>query len=428
VSFADRVEQTPTAEAKVALAAVGQSSVDLQEREVTPLLEPRDGLPPVIAEPHALREVVTAFAAGTGPVAIDAERASGYRYGHRAYLVQLRRTGVGTALIDPIACPDLAELGAAIAGDEWVLHAASQDLPSLAEVGLVPQRIFDTELAGRLLCLPRVGLGPMVESVLGHALEKGHSAVDWSVRPLPEPWLRYAALDVELLIELRDALDERLTAAGKRTWAAEEFAAIVNSPKATPRAEPWRRTSGIHRVRGRRQLAAVRALWEARDRLARARDVAPGRVVPDSAIIAAALAGVADPSELVKRPGFGGRSTSRHVQTFAAALRDSSTLPDSELPTPVPPLDGPPPAQRWPERDPLAAARLLRAREAVRALAAQLDVPTENLLAPDAVRRLAWAPPEPLTAEAVDAALRGLRARDWQREHTVHALVDALHD
>ncbi len=186
-------------------------------------------------------------------MALDAERASGYRYSQRAYLVQLRRGGAGTALIDPLPLPDLKALDAAIAEAEWVLHAASQDLPCLAELGLRPRRLFDTELAARLAGFERVGLAALTEQLLGFSLEKHHSAADWSSRPLPESWLTYAALDVELLTDLRDALDAELTRQGKSEWAAEEFAALVRTGARPPRvrAEPWRRTSGIHRVRGR---------------------------------------------------------------------------------------------------------------------------------------------------------------------------------
>ena len=157
---------------------------------IIPLLEPRDGLPPVVETDAALAEATDRLARGEGPVAVDAERASGYRYGQRAYLVQLRRAGSGTVLIDPIACPELAGVDAALAGAEAVLHAASQDLPCLAEIGYRPRRLFDTELAGRLLGYPRVALGTLVEEVLGFHLEKGHSAADWSTRPLREELLR----------------------------------------------------------------------------------------------------------------------------------------------------------------------------------------------------------------------------------------------
>ena len=181
-----------------------------EEAPPAPLLRLRDGLPGPTDTPEALRRVVDAVAAGSGPVALDAERASGYRYSARAYLVQLRRAGAGTALVDPIAFPDLAELGRAIGDAEWILHAASQDLPCLREIGLRPVSLFDTELAARLLGYPRVGLATLVESIVGQSMRKEHSAADWSKRPLPTPWLEYAALDVEVLLELREVLGREL--------------------------------------------------------------------------------------------------------------------------------------------------------------------------------------------------------------------------
>jgi ribonuclease D len=394
---------------------------------VAPLLEPRGGIPPVVEDAAALADVVAAFAAGTGPVAVDAERASGYRYSQRAYLVQLRRAGAGTALIDPIACPDLAELSAAIIDAEWVLHAASQDLPCLAGVGMTPTRLFDTELAARIAGYERVGLATMSEIVLGHQLAKEHSAVDWSRRPLPRPWLAYAALDVEILVDLRDALEGELTRQGKLTWAEEEFAAILAAPPTPPRVDPWRRTSGIHRLRGRRQLAVVRALWEARDELARRRDIAPGRLLPDSALVAAAAAMPMSAEALGRLPGWGGKATRRLVPGMWPVIETARNLPETDLPRPSLPGDGPPPANRWPDRDPPAAERLVRTRAAVTAIAEQHGLPVENLLTPDLLRRITWSPPEP-EPEAVAAALRAAGARSWQVELTATALADALAD
>ncbi|HEX6447724.1 MAG TPA: ribonuclease D, partial [Streptosporangiales bacterium] len=182
--------------------------------DTVPLLEPHDGVPAVLQRRADLRSALQPFAATDGPVAFDAERASGYRYGQRAYLVQLRRPGVATLLLDPIALVDLTPVEKTFVDAEWVIHAANQDLPCLAEVGLVPKRLFDTELAGRLLGYPRVALGTLVERLLGYRLEKGLASVDWSTRPLPHDWLVYAALDVELLVELRDRLEVELEAAG----------------------------------------------------------------------------------------------------------------------------------------------------------------------------------------------------------------------
>ncbi|MFD8688799.1 ribonuclease D [Streptomyces sp. NPDC059651] len=391
-----------------------------------PLLEPREGIPPVVASDDALAGVIAAFAAGSGPVAVDAERASGYRYGQRAYLVQLRRDGAGSALVDPVGCPDLSGLGEALSGTEWILHAATQDLPCLREIGMTPTGLFDTELAGRLAGFPRVGLGAMVESVLGYSLEKGHSAVDWSTRPLPDPWLRYAALDVELLIDLRNALEEELDRQGKLEWAQEEFSAIASAPPAPPRLDPWRRTSGMHKVRRRRQMAVVRELWTMRDQIAQRRDISPGKVLGDAAIVEAALSLPPNAQALTALPGFGHRMGRRQLEQWQAAVDRAKELPESELPQPGQPLAGPPPPRAWADKDPAAAARLSAARSAVSELAERLKMPQENLITPDTVRRVCWEPPKNLSPDTVENALLGYGARHWQIEQVAPILLRAL--
>jgi ribonuclease D len=404
--------------------------------EIIPLLEPRDGLPPVVATDTALTEVTGRLAGGEGAVAVDAERASGYRYGQRAYLVQLRRSGAGTVLIDPIACPDLSGVDGALQGAEAVLHAASQDLPCLAEIGFRPRRLFDTELAGRLLGYPRVALGTLVEEVLGFHLEKGHSAADWSVRPLREELLRYAALDVEVLIDLRDALADELEAQGKTEWARQEFQAVLAARPAPARADPWRRTSGIHRVQSRRGLAVVRELWTARDRIAQRVDLSPRRVLPDMAIVEAARSYPANHAQLARISGFAGRQARRHERDWLAAVARARVSADEELPETtggaIP--NGPPPAHRWAERDPAAAARLAAARGAVTTLAEENRLPAENLLSPDALRRISWDPPWPRSGpggeqsdeQAVAQALADYGARPWQIELTAGPIARAL--
>jgi ribonuclease D len=422
---------TPTADTPADAAATTDPAAVPEAEPVpeAPLLRLTDPLPPVVDTEPALAETCAAIAAGTGPVAIDAERASGYRYSSRAYLIQLRREGSGTHLVDPIAFASMAPLQEAIGDAEWILHAATQDLPCLREVGLVPAALFDTELAGRLLGHPRVGLAALVESQLGRRMAKEHSAVDWSTRPLPTPWLEYAALDVEPLVELRTLLGEQLEASGKAGWAAEDFDALRGF-EPTPRVDAWRRTSGVHRVRGRRGLGAVRALWETRDEIARERDVTPGRILPDSAIVAAASAMPTGRRDLLKTPGFHGRGAERYASRWVAALTEVAEMPEEELPTRAPRGDGPPLPRTWGERDPVAARRLEIAKPALTALAEQHELPTENLLTPDYARRILWTPPatrdpEQLAA-GIDERLADLGARPWQRELTVPLLVEAV--
>ena len=398
------------------------------EAPAIPLLTLREGLPPVVASEPDFDEVVRRVAAASGPVALDAERASGYRYSARAYLIQLRREGAGTSLIDPTAFTDLRALDQALDGAEWILHAATQDLACLREVGLRPVRLFDTELAARLLGYPRVGLATLVESILGRAMRKEHSAVDWSRRPLPAPWLEYAALDVEVLIELRDELARQLAEAGKEGWAQEEFDALVDFEPAV-RQDPWRRTSGLHKVRGRRAMAAVRELWTVRDQLAADHDTTPGRLIPDSAIVAAANALPTSRKALMATTGFHGRAARRYADEWVDAVRRARALPETELPPVANRSDGPPQVRAWADRDPVAAARLAKARAAITALSEELDVPAENLLTPDYLRRVLWSPPAGADLEeAVAAELRRLGARDWQVRLTAPVITDAIRD
>lgn len=388
--------------------------------------EPRDGVPAVIDTADALQAYCDALSRGSGPVALDAERASGYRYDQRAYLVQVRRAGVGTALIDPVPFEDLAPLQRAIGDAEWILHAATQDLPCLADLGLRPSALFDTELAGRLLGRERVSLAALTASELDEVIEKGHGATDWSVRPLSEAQLRYAALDVELLVELRDAMEAALEAAGKRQIAEQEFAALLDFRPRERGEDEWRRTSGIHKVRKPRHLAAVRELWLARDELARERDVAVGRLLPDSSIIVAAQADVASKGALRDLAGFHGRGAHRHLARWWDALHRARELPEAECPGPPPRPDGPPQPRLWADRNPEAFARLSAARPALTALAEERELPLENLLTPDTVRRLCWEPPDPVTVETVSAFLRDSGARPWQIEACLDTLMEAL--
>jgi ribonuclease D len=404
---------------------VSQIVTTPQNDQAIALVEPADGVPDVVDTDEALAKAVLRLAEGTGPVAIDAERASGYRYGQRAYLIQLRRVGSGTLLIDPIPLTRLDAVQEVIGDAEWILHAAHQDLPCLAEIGLFPSRVFDTELASRLAGLERVGLASVVELLLGYTLEKGYSAADWSTRPLPQDWLRYAALDVELLIELRELLGAELDRQGKLEWAEQEFAAAVNALPKPPPAEPWRRTSGIHRVRSRRQLALVRALWTARDERARSRDIAPGRVLPDAAIVAAALAAPKTQDALAALPVYSGPRMRRTIDIWWKALAAAAELPEAQLPGP-PVSTGLPPAGRWSDRDPAAALRLAATRAVLRTLAASHNLPVENLLEPALQRKLAWSPPRLIVADSIREALIANGARPWQIELTTDVLIEAL--
>jgi len=367
---------------------------------------------------------VNTIRSGTGPVAVDAERASGFRYSQRAYLIQIHRRGAGTFLFDPPAVGDFSELQEAIGGEEWVLHAASQDLACLRELGLEPGSLFDTELGARLAGLARVGLGAVVEETLGLHLAKEHSAADWSTRPFPASWLTYAALDVELLVDVRDAISTRLEAAGKTELAAEEFAAVLARVPAEPRPEPWRRLSGLSTVRGQRALAVARELWRARDAYAREIDSAPGRLIPDASLVVAARATPANKRELATLQGFHGRASRSQIDRWWMAIERGRVT--DELPALRAGDDSIPPPRSWADRKPDADRRLKIAKAAIAAVADERQIPLENLLTPEHLRRLAWDPPTVVDADAIGAALAELGARPWQIAATAQLIAQAF--
>jgi ribonuclease D len=406
------------------------TDADQAEPEPTPLLQPADGVPELTIYPDQIASAARFLKSGHGPFAVDAERASGFRYSGRAYLIQVRRAGAGTVLIDPVSgdgepMQRLRPIAEVLSGDEWILHAADQDLPCLAEVGMRPPRLYDTELAGRLAGYERVNLAAMAQRLLGLGLAKGHGAADWSKRPLPPAWLNYAALDVEVLIDLRAAVAEVLQAQGKTEWAAEEFEYLRTADPPPARRDRWRRTSGIHKVRTQQGLAAVREMWTTRDQIAQRRDIAPGRILPDSAIIEAALADPKTVDELTGLPVFGGPRQRRNAEVWLAALAKARKNP--EPPNSVEPPTGPPAVSRWARRKPEAATRLAAVRKGLTELSERVSVPAENLVSPDLVRRLCWDwPGADDVAAAVESFLRDGGARRWQRELVVPVLAAAL--
>ena len=396
----------------------------------TPLLAPVGGVPKVVESESEFENALAQLAQGSGPFALDTERASGYKYSARAYLIQVKRTNGGLHLIDPIPFgphhPLFLKFNELLNTDEVILHASTQDLPCLRELGINPTKLFDTELGGRIAGLPRVGLGPLLESQMGVLLAKEHSSVDWSTRPLPQDWLNYAALDVELLVELRDRIYELLNSAGKLQWAMQDFAAILVAPPSAPRVDPWRRTSGIHKIKKRQQLAVVRALWNVRNELAQEADIAPSRLLSDNAISALAVADSAITNrkhlEKVLEPiGLRARWI-ENAATWISAITDAITMDEDSWPQVRSNTDALPPIKLWRDRFPERYAPLTHARAQLDLKATELNIPLENLISPEAVRRICWNKP----LGEVSTALVALGVRPWQIEIAAPLLEAAL--
>lgn len=408
---------------------------------LTPLRRPRAAVAPLVATESSFLEAIAELGSGEGVLAVDAERASGYRYHSHSYLFQFYRRKSRIFLIDPIPFRGnqkvIEAFNQAFIDETWVIHASTQDLPCIREFGLNPRKLFDTELGARLAGLPKVGLGPLAEELLHLSLAKEHSAVDWSIRPLHPEWRAYAALDVDVLIDLYDEVLQILASQGKEKIAHQEFQAILESPPPSPRKDPWRRTSGMHKVKGRRALAIVRELWLTRDRIARELDIAPGRLFPDLAISELAMATSHLAASELKNRGaeiFASLISSRrrgkeHQSEWIAAIALALEIPERELPPMRSATDSLPPVKVWKEKAPIAYARLTHARFHLQALAEDVKMPTENLISPEAVRRLMWlSEKRGFTTEGIVGLLREWGVRDWQIDLARSSLEKALQE
>jgi len=404
---------------------------------VTPLIAPRHGVPEVISNESDFEKLIAQLLNGRGPLAIDAERASGYRYSQRAYLIQIYRENGGLHLIDPIPLKGSKlweKFNKEFSSYEWVIHASTQDLPCLIDVGLKPELLFDTELGARIAGCERVGLGPLAESLLELQLSKEHSAVDWSIRPLRPEWIIYDALDVDILLDIRNAVENLLTEQNKLEWAKQDFASILKNYQNyvfTDEAKPerWRRTSGMHKVRDRLTMAIVRDFWFSRDELAREIDLAPGRVLGDEAIIELATKRPDNLEAVAKVIGRRTRLEAPPFNRWLNVLNNALKTPHDQQPELRVASQSLPPIKIWKDRNPLGYARLTHARAALIELSTQIQIPTENLVTPELVRRICWQEPPASNSEYQDFVIEQLNktgARPWQIELVTPAISAAL--
>jgi len=403
------------------------------------LSAPAGGTPSVIETQVALRDAIKQLAAGDGPVAIDAERASGFRYSARAYLIQLFRRGGGLHLIDPIAlvgAAEVEELDALLSGIESVIHASSQDLECLREFGINPKILFDTELGARIAGCERVGLASLCENLLEIQIAKEHSAVDWSHRPLKPEWLDYAALDVAVLLDIRDKVEALLLENGKLDWAKEEFAASLENTAPKVRKDPWRRTSGMHQIKSRFELAIIRELWIARDSIASEIDLAPGRLLSDAVIVDLAKHKPSNYEDFLALPIMKEKIRNdvqrSYLKRWWTVLSGAYEMDQSHWPEMRARGDSIPPPRVWRDKFPIAYIHLAHARLLLTEKSLALNIPLENLISPELVRKVLFNEGKEKIVTYGEDSIRGvsdalakLGARKWQIEIASDAIARA---
>ena len=386
---------------------------------------PSEGTPQLMAGAAAIRQAADQLAQGTGWCAVDTERASGFRYHNRVCLLQIRRAGAGTMLIDVESDPQATTdfIGRVLADTGWVVHAASTDLPYLEQLRLRPPQLFDTELAGRFLGFHRVNLAAMVEHYLGVRLRKNHGGEDWSRRPIPSEWLDYAALDVEYLLPLADAMRSELTQQHpKDEWVAEECDYLTRVYRGySPTPKSWEDLKGVHGLRTSKQLQVARWLWRVREKLARASDTAVSRLLPDKALVALATELPTTVPKVMRTPGYPPRLR-RKARYWANQVDKALRTAQDRWPEPFPiPTyrDTPPSRYTWSRYYPESFPKLTMVREELARVAAQVEIPVENMIQASDTNEIVWRSQE--LKEVTDDTellelLQRLQIRLWQQK------------
>jgi ribonuclease D len=254
------------------------------------------------------------------PVGVDVERADAAQYFRRAALVQVGVPG-RCALLDAVSMERLPELDAFLARRRVVLHALENDLEPLAALGVRPRRLADTAVAAAMLGLP-TGLGSLLSLLLDVELtgdKERFQRADWAARPITPDMAAYAAGDVVHLPALWAELERRLDAEGRREWYEQELEAAVD--RAFDDARDWTRVKGAARL-SPEQRALLRAVWQARERLAREHDIAPNRLIHDDVLRSLALDPPATEQQLVRRSPRRRRQLRAHAGALLAALEE----------------------------------------------------------------------------------------------------------
>jgi ribonuclease D len=292
--------------------------------------DPEGGRAPWIDSQAALDSLVTELA-GTDRLAIDTEFHRERTYWPQCALVQLGWDG-GRALVDPLAV-DVRALGPLLVGRTIVMHAAGQDLEVFQHsIGVLPDDLFDTQVAASFLGMSSIGLAPLVDKLLGVHLPKSDRLTDWLARPLSADARLYAESDVVHLFELHDRLGGELEARGRLGWMRSECAAMVERARQpSDLSTAWWRVKEARRLRGTAAAVAQElAAW--REAQAAASDRPLRSVLPDLALAGIAQRPPATVEDLLKIRGLRERGIPRQLRDdVLAAVGRGRALPADQV-------------------------------------------------------------------------------------------------
>ena len=352
---------------------------------------------------------------GVREIAVDTEGASFHRFIDRIYLLQIT-TRERSAIIDPLPIGMPEALGEILQDPqvEVVFHDADYDLRLLhQDYGWHVNRIFDTRIAAQLLGIKAFGLAALLEQFFGVKLDKKHQRADWSLRPLTQGMLDYAAQDTRYLLDLRDQLKAKLEKLGRWEWAREEFERLEGT-----KWEEEDASLSFLRIKGardltRRELALLRELVPWRDSVAKEVDRATFRVMGNEVLLEIARTAPRTVRELSTLKGMPRGLLDRGAHAILEAVQRGLAVADEQLPKF-------PRSPRW-EREDDFDARVTKLKSVRDAAATKLNLDPGVLCSRE--RLEAVARKKPAKVSDLDD-VPGLRR--WQITEMGDAFIEAL--
>ena len=348
-------------------------------------------------------------------VAVDLESNGFFRYREQICLVQLASTDA-VYLVDPLAVGDISPLGELMAEPavEKIFHASGYDIRSLdRDWGFRVNSLFDTSVAAAFVGSKRLGLQAVLEEHAGVRLPKPRrlQRSDWTVRPLSDEAMRYAAGDVAYLARLRNTLADRLRRLERAHWVREECERMGRLRHSEPDREgAFLSVKGSRALDGR-GLAVLRSLCRLREELARELDRPPFKVMSNDALLSVS----ADPDTKLGEVKGLGRFRRPGVQRLRDAIREGLDADPVRPPKQTPYRERLSPSERG-----KVGERMKRLKQWRTVLGTQLGLDPSLLWPTASLTRLARSP------GTLSAELESPDVRLWQSREFDHSLRDVL--
>ncbi|MXZ22763.1 MAG: hypothetical protein F4Y84_19590 [Caldilineaceae bacterium SB0665_bin_25] len=306
--------------------------------------------PPQLVQSTEEFEQFLRHVSGQPWLALDTESDSLFRYAPRVCLIQITASAAAAGtqslpepanvvdfLIDPLRLPKLSGLGELLAdgATEVILHAAENDILTLQrDFDFRLRKIYDTQLAARILGRQGIGLAKVLHEEFGVVSDKKMQRTNWGQRPLTQQQLTYAQIDTHYLPALRARQTRSLEETGRWDEAQAAFRMLETISFRPPEPRTLWQMKQIRSVE-ERDLGVLQAVWEWRESFAEQVDRPPFKVLGENGLVYLSQKRPRTLASLRAVPGLSERQARWFGRELLAAVREGEQQPAPQRPASV---------------------------------------------------------------------------------------------